>query len=116
MFIQVTPVARVGRNLLKLLDMSPHHLNIAVFDRAFTHQLGIPLEADVLANCGSFRKVVVFIEEIGKVGVGESEVEFDFRPCVSLISDVFELNTAVVQQVAALGTKSADVPVAEDWL
>ena len=48
--------------------------------------------------------------------MGDSEVEFDFRPCGSLISDVFELNTAVVQQVAALGTKSADVPVAEDGL
>jgi hypothetical protein len=59
---------------------------------------------------------VVLIKEIGKVWVGESEVEFDFRPCVSLISDVFELNTAVVQQVAALSTKSADVPVAEDGL
>ena len=48
--------------------------------------------------------------------MGDSEVEFDFRPCGSLISDVFELNTTAVQKVAALGAKSTVVPVAEDGL
>lgn len=59
---------------------------------------------------------MVLIEEIGEVGVGQSEIELYGLPCVSLISDVFELNATVVQQVAALGAESTDVPVTEDRL
>ena len=49
-----------------------------MFNWAFTHKLGLQLEADVLTNCGSLRKVVVLIEEIGKVWVGESEFDLTF--------------------------------------
>jgi len=87
-----------------------------LLDRTSAHQLGLPLEADILAYGGSLSQVVAFIKKIWKIRVSQSKFKLDLPPGIALVSYIFKLNAAVVKQVAALGAKTTDVPVAKGWL
>jgi hypothetical protein len=90
-----------------------HHLNIALLDWCLAHKLRSPLKTDVLGNGGHLSQIMVLIDQVGKVWLGETQVEFLGHPCLLVrILLILKFDSTIVQEIAKRCSSTTSVPIA----